>query len=367
VAKQDYYEVLGVNKQASADEIKRAYRKLARKYHPDVNKEKDAEVKFKELQEAYAVLSSPDKKAQYDQFGHAGMDGFNMGGGAGFEGFGGFEAGGFGDIFDMFFGGGGGGASQRRQAYQTKRPIHGNDLRADLTITLQEAFSGTKKEVDVLHLVQCEVCDGSGAKSGTKPSTCPTCAGQGVVRRQQKTILGSFSSTTTCPNCAGQGTIINNPCQNCHGKGIERRREHVKVTIPPGVESGSRLRVPGKGDTGLNGGSPGDLYIFITVQPHQRYKRKGDDLYVSKKVAFTEAVFGADLAVEALDGKVKFKIPAGTQSHTSFRLKDKGMPHLKGRGRGALSVTVEVAVPTKLTSEEKDLLKKFDRIRQDNA
>ena len=359
MSKSDYYESLGVTKNSSASEIKQAYRRLARKYHPDVNKTSDAETKFKEVQEAYDVLGDDQKKAQYDQFGHAGMDGFGGGG------FGGFDTGGFsdgfGDIFDMFFNGQGG--QQRRGGRQRQGPIPGNDLRYDLKITLEDAFSGLEKELDIHHLVTCTTCSGSGAKPGTKPTTCSTCGGQGAVRQEQRTILGSFATTTTCPSCGGSGSMIVSPCSNCQGRGVERKKETVKVKIPPGVDEGSRLRVPGAGDSGQHGGQPGDLYIFLSISQNKLFSRQGNDLHVNAQISFTQAALGSEIEIQTIDEKLKIKVPPGTQSHTSFRMKDKGMPTLQGRSRGALNVLVEVVTPSGLTKEQKEVLQKFAELR----
>ena len=361
MAKRDFYDVLGVPKNAPADEVKRAYRRLARQYHPDVNKAKDAESKFKELQEAYDVVSDDNKRAQYDQFGHAGMEGFGAGGGGqgGFD-FGGFQEG-FGDVFDAFFGGSG--ARRGGRGGASRGPARGSDLRYDLTITLEEAFNGVEKELQIPHLVKCAPCSGTGAKPGTKPTICSTCNGQGAVRREQRTLLGNFATTVTCPNCGGKGSVIASPCTACRGAGVERKGERVRVKIPPGVDTGSRIRVSGAGDSGMNGGQAGDLYIYISVASHAHFKRDDDDLFTIVHASIVQAALGAEVEVPTIDGKVKLKIPAGTQSHTTFRLRDRGMPHLQGRTRGSLNIQVEVVTPTGLTREQKDLLQQFGKLR----
>jgi len=359
VSKKDYYEILGVSRNASAAEMKSAYRKLAGKYHPDVNKDAGSEAKFKELQEAYSVLGDSQKKTQYDQFGHAGMEGYGSGGG----GFGGFDmsgfSDGFGDMFENFFSG-----SSRPRGRQGG-PTPGNDLRYDLTITLEEAFHGVDKEINILHLISCSTCKGSGAKAGTKSTTCSTCGGHGMVRQEQRTILGNFATTTTCPSCAGQGTIVTSPCSQCQGHGVERKQERVKVNIPAGVDNGSRLRVSGAGDAGLKGGHSGDLYIYLSVATHATFKRQRDDLFSTSHISFVQATLGTEIEVPTIDGKIKLKIPAGTQSHTSFRLREKGMPHLQSRGFGSLNILVEVITPSGLTREQRDLLSKFGELRKE--
>lgn len=352
---RDYYEVLGVNKEASADEIKRAYRKLAREHHPDVNKEAGAEAKFKEINEAYQVLSDPNKRSQYDYFGKAGAQGAGAGGFGGFEGFGGggFEGfGEFGDIFDVFFGGQRGG---RRQG-----PQRGADLRYDLRITLEDAARGLEKELNIVHFVACHTCNGSGAKAGTKPAQCSNCKGSGQVKRTQRTILGSFAQVTTCPTCHGSGEVIKDPCSHCHGEGREKKTQKVKVKIPAGIDSGFRLRVAGAGDAGAKSAPPGDLYIFIQVEPHHLFNRDGENLYFRTKISFTQAILGDEIEIRTIDGKASLKIPPGTQPNTNFRIKGKGMPALNRRDRGHLYVLVEVEIPTKLSKEQKELLNKFD-------
>ncbi|MBN2057583.1 MAG: molecular chaperone DnaJ [Candidatus Saganbacteria bacterium] len=351
--KRDYYETLGVNKSASADQIKRAYRKLARQYHPDVNKDAGAEDKFKEINEAYQVLSDPNKRSQYDYYGSAGgpsgagFEGFDFGGG-GFRGFENFGE--FGDIFDMFFGG-----SRGRQA----GPQRGADLRYDLRISLQDAAKGIEKEILLVHFVGCETCGGSGAKPGTKPKRCETCNGTGQVKQSQRTILGSFTRVMPCSACRGSGQIIENPCPACQGEGRQKKKHTIKAKIPAGIDSGFRVRVAGAGDAGGIGAPPGDLYIFIQVDPHPFFNREGEHIYFRTKISFIQAVLGDEIQVPTLDGATTLKIPAGTQPNTKFRLKGKGMPHLGSRDRGNLFVLVEVEIPTKLSKKQADLLKQY--------
>lgn len=350
LSKRDYYEVLGVSRDASQEEIKKAYRKLARKYHPDVNPgDKSAEEKFKEVKEAYDVLSNPDKRARYDQFGHAGTDD-NGFGGADFGDFGGF-----GDIFDMFFGGGGFGGGRARQ----NAPRKGSDLRVDLEITFEEAAFGTKKEVTVPRLEECPECNGSGTAPGTHPETCDVCKGTGQVRINQKTPFGHFQTIKTCTECHGTGKINRHPCDKCYGQGRVRRRRKIKVEIPAGVDDGARLRIAGEGEAGTNGGPAGDLYVFITIKPHEIFSRDGYDVYCEIPVDFVQAALGSEIKVPTLDGKVKFTIPEGTQSGTSFRLKGKGIPRLNGGGRGDQYVKVKVITLTNLSEKQKRILRQF--------
>lgn len=350
---KDYYQVLGVNKNASADEIKKAFRTLARKYHPDVNRESGSADKFKEINEAYQVLSDTNKRQQYDRFGTAGGPG-------GFQGFdfnenmGGFE--GFGDLFEMFFGGG-----QPRRGRGGAED--GADLRYDMTITLEEAATGVEKEIEVSHYVTCQACKGSGAKPGTSSVKCSTCQGTGQVQRMQRTMLGSFAQITPCPACHGQGQTIASPCPTCSGKGRTRSSHKIKVKVPGGIETGQRLKIPQAGDTGSHGGSPGDLYVFITVRPHPLFERDGADLYYKKTVSFTKAALGGEIEVPVILGKATLKVPAGTQPRTSFKLKGKGLPHLRGGGRGDHYVVIDVEVPTRLNDQEAELLEKFSKLR----
>ncbi|MDK2820903.1 MAG: molecular chaperone DnaJ [Clostridia bacterium] len=353
MAKRDYYEVLGVSREASEDEIKKAYRRLARKYHPDMNPgDKSAEEKFKEVQEAYEVLSNSDKRARYDQFGHAGTDA----GGAGFGGFGNADFGGFGDIFDMFFSSGFGGTAHRNG------PQPGADLRLDLEISFEEAAFGVEKEVGIPRQEKCPVCDGTGAAKGTKPKTCPTCHGTGQVRISQNTPLGHFQSVRTCHQCHGEGTIIEKPCSNCRGRGTVQKTRKIKINIPPGVDTGARLRMTGEGESGLRGGPPGDLYIHINVRPHKFFKRKGYDVICEVPINIVQATLGDSIKVPTLDGKVEINIPEGTQTGTQFRLKGKGIPRLNGIGRGDQHVKVYVETPTNLSERQKELLREFAKL-----
>lgn len=359
-AKRDYYESLGVSKTASADEIKKAYRNLARKYHPDVNKEAGSTEKFKEINEAYQTLSDPNKRSQYDYYGSAGgptgggasgFGGFDFSGGGGFQGFENF--GDFGDIFDAFFGGQRGGA---RRASREK----GSDLRFDLKITLEDAAKGVEKELEIVHSVSCQNCKGSGAKPGSTPAKCSNCGGSGQIRKSQQTILGSFAQIVPCPTCRGTGETISSPCPNCRGEGREKKRHNIKIKIPAGIDSGYRLRVAGAGDAGYKGGSPGDLYVFIFVLDHPLFNREGEHLYYRTKISFTQAILGDEIKVPTLDGEATMKIPAGTQPNTNFKIKGKGLPSLERHEKGNLFVLVEIEIPVKITKEQEELLKKFN-------
>lgn len=349
--KRDYYEVLGVAKSASDQEIKQAYRKLARQYHPDVNPgDKEAEGKFKETAEAYEVLSDSDKRARYDQLGHAGMDPNQAGG------FGGGDFGGFGDIFDMFFGGNGGGG-QRRNA-----PTRGNDLRYDMTITFEEAAFGTEKEIQIPRHETCNECHGSGAEAGTHPTTCSQCQGTGQVKATQRTPFGAIQTARTCPTCNGEGQTISTPCKTCNGKGLTRNIKTVKVSVPPGSEEGLNLRYSGTGEAGLRGGPSGDLYVVLRVKSHKFFEREGNDVYCEIPITFVQAALGTEINIPTLDGQVKMKIPEGTQTATVFRLKGHGIPYRRGSGRGDQHVRVLVATPTKLTDKQKELLREFGEV-----
>lgn len=351
--KRDYYEILGVSKNASQDEIKRAYRNLARKYHPDVNKERGAADKFKEINEAHHVLSDPNKRSQYDYFGQAGgagpggFEGFDFGEAfRGFEGFGEFT-----DLFDVFFG--------RERAGRRAGPEQGEDLRYDLRITLEEAAEGAEKEIEVLHYTSCSTCKGSGSKPGTAPVRCPACGGSGQVKKSQRTILGTFTQVVPCSFCRGVGEVIQSPCLDCKGTGRGKKRHKVKVKVPAGIDSDYRLRVPGAGNAGNKGGSPGDLYAFISVEPHPLFNRDGANLYYRTGISFIQAILGDEIKVPTLYGEATLKIPPGTQPNTNFKLKEKGMPYLNKRERGDLYVLVEVKIPTKLSKDQEELLKRF--------
>lgn len=356
--KRDYYEVLGVSKGASDDDLKRAYRKLAKKYHPDVNPgDKDAEAKFKEVNEAYSVLSDKEKRARYDQFGHAGVDP-SYGGGAG--GFGGFDMGDIdlGDIFGSFFGGGGfggfGGGGGRRNG-----PQKGESLRASLTITFEEAAFGCEKEISLNRTEPCDACQGSGCEPGTTADTCPDCRGTGTVRIQQRTPLGVMASTATCSKCRGTGKIIHTPCKACGGTGSVKKSKRITVTIPAGIDDGQAISLRGQGNAGKNGGPAGDLIVSVRVKPHPQFQREGTTVLYEHKVTFYQAAMGAELEIPTIDGKVKYELPEGTQSGTTFRLKGKGIPALNGRGRGDQYVTVYIETPRNLNKEQKEALKKF--------
>ena len=358
--KRDYYEVLGVSKGASDDEIKRAYRKLAKKYHPDMNPgDKEAEAKFKEVNEAYSILSDSEKRARYDQFGHAGVDP-NYGAGGPGGGFGGFDMGDIdlGDIFGSFFGGGfggfGGSTSSRRNG-----PQKGESLRASLTITFEEAAFGCEKEINLNRTEECEACHGSGAEPGTTAETCPDCRGTGVVRVQQRTGGFAFSSTAPCSRCRGTGKIIHTPCKACGGSGSVKKSKRVTVSIPAGIDDGQAISLRGQGNAGKNGGPAGDLIVAVHVKPHPQFHRDGTTVLYEQPVTFYQAVMGAELEIPTIDGKVKYNLPAGTQTGTTFRLRGKGIPELRGRGRGDQYVTVRVQVPTSLNGEQKEALRAF--------
>lgn len=355
MSKRDYYEVLGLSKGASDDEIKKAYRKMAKKYHPDVNKDPGAEEKFKEVNEAYEVLSDPQKKATYDQFGHAGMDGANFGGGAG--GFGGFED--FGDIFGSFFGGGFGGGSRRAN----NGPRKGNDRFMQMRIDFMDAIFGKTETITIDVDEQCDECMGSGAKSKSDIKSCPHCNGTGTVTTQQRTPFGVFQSQSVCPECNGTGKTIVNKCPKCHGKGYEHKRVKLDIKIPAGIQSGQQVRVPNKGERGLNGGPNGDLYIEILVSRHKQFVRDGNDIRISVPISAVDAVLGCKVDVPTVYGDVELTIPAGTQYGQQFRLKGKGVKGPRG-GQGDQYVEVKVEVPTKITRDEKEL---YEKIRNKKA
>ena len=357
--KRDYYEVLGVQKGASEEEIKKAYKKMARKYHPDLNPgDKDAEEKFKEVNEAYEVLSDSEKKARYDQFGFAGVDP-NFGAGAGGWGGGadgaGFDFGDLGDIFGSFFGGGFGGQTRRNP----NAPQRGESIRMNLTISFEEAAFGCEKELTVDRYESCETCHGSGAAPGTSPETCPDCGGSGVVQTRRQTPMGVFASTAPCSRCGGRGKIIKEPCKDCRGSGMVRRRRKIQASVPAGIDNGQTISIRGQGHAGKNGGPAGDLLVTITVRPHELFRREGTSVLCEAPITFPQAVLGAELEIPTIDGKVKYDIPEGTQSGTTFRLKGKGIPALNGRGRGDQYVTVYIETPRNLNREQKEALKKF--------
>lgn len=355
--KRDFYEVLGVKKGASEDELKKAYRKLAKENHPDLHPgDKECEARFKEINEAYEVLSDPDKRAKYDQFGHAAFDpSQGFGGGGGFGGFEGF--GGFGDIFSDIFGGGfgfGGGGGRNPNA-----PRKGDNLRATVNIKFEEAAFGVKKDVFVSKIEQCHDCKGTGCAEGTTAEVCPDCKGTGTVMSTKRTPFGIVQSSEQCPKCKGRGKIIHSPCKTCRGIGSVRRQHKVSVSIPAGIDDGQTISLKGQGNAGLNGGPAGDLLITVLVQPHARFERDGASILLDQEISFSQAALGAEVEVPTLDGKVKLNIPEGTQTGTTFRLKGKGVPFLRNGGRGDQFVTVNVAVPRSMTSTQKNALRRY--------
>ena len=356
--KRDYYEVLGLQKGASDEEIKKAFRKMAMKYHPDRNPDdKEAEEKFKEVNEAYGVLSDPDKKSKYDRFGHAGVDpsaGFG-GGAGGFGGFGGFE-----DIFDMFTGGGGFGGFGGQQR-RNNGPRKGADLQKAISITFEEAAFGCKKEIEISKFVKCGTCNGEGTKPGTSKKTCPVCNGSGQVTSVQRTPFGQFQSVTQCGNCGGTGQVNESPCDDCKGTGKVRKSVKIAVNIPAGVDNESVIPIRGEGEPGTNGGPNGDLYIVLSVKPHKMFKRNGSDLYLEIPISFDQAALGADITVPTLEGKVSYKVPAGTQPGTTFRLKGKGVRNVRTDKMGDLYVKVNLEVPTKLNHKQKKAIEEMGK------
>lgn len=366
MSKRDYYEVLGVSKTATQDELKKAYRKLARKYHPDLNKDNaEAAEKFKECNEAYSVLSDDQKRAQYDQFGHAAFENGGMGGGGGFGGaggFGGFGGSGMEDIFDMFFGGQGGRSGGRAKT----GPQRGADLRFDLEISFEEAAFGMEKEINLYRDEHCDHCHGEGAEPGSKVETCPECNGSGYVRFTQNTMFGQMVNERPCSRCKGEGKIISEPCKECHGRGTVKRNKKLKVKIPAGVDNGSRLRVAGEGEAGAKGGPSGDLYVYLYVKPHKFFERDGTTVLCEVPINIVQATLGADIKVPTLDGHVTMKIPEGTQPGKVMRIKGKGIPSLRNSSRGDQLVRIKVVVPTKLSDKQKDALRKFADISKDN-
>ncbi len=350
--KRDYYEVLGVNKGASGDEIKKAFRKMSKKYHPDLHPgDKEAEANFKEVNEAYQVLSDDEKRSRYDQFGHAGVDG-NAGFGGGF---GGFED--LGDIFGDIFGGFGGfgGGRQRRNA-----PRRGSDLSQYVNLTFRESAFGCKKKINITANEKCDECNGTGAKKGTQPVTCSQCNGAGQVQQRRQTMFGFSNVITECPSCNGKGKIIKEPCPSCRGIGNVRKNKTVEVNIPAGIDNDQVMRISGAGNAGINGGPNGDLQLIIRVKSDEIFKRDGFDVHVSFPITFVQAALGATLKVPTIHGIVEYDIPEGTQTNTRFRLKGKGVPILNGRGNGDEFVTVTVEVPKNLNAKQKELLREFD-------
>lgn len=353
--KRDYYEVLGVSRNASNGELKKAYRKMARQYHPDVNKEPDSDEKFKEINEAYEVLSNDDMRARYDRFGHAGLEGAG--------GFSGFEGGGFGsvaDIFEEFFGGAFSGGRRQRRG-----PKRGADLRYDLKISFEEAVFGAEKDIEVERPAPCPVCQGSGAEPGSNPQRCPTCNGSGEVRRVQQSLLGSFVNVATCPNCRGSGEVITTPCSTCHGHKLVQETRTLSVKVPAGVDNDTQIRLAGEGAPGADGGPPGNLYVIIRVSKHQFFERRGDDIWMDLEINVAQAALGDELTVPTIDGEATLIIPPGTESGKVFKLKHQGVHKLDrtGRGvdmgRGNQHVLVHVAIPSKLTDEQRELFTKL--------
>lgn len=364
MSKRDYYEVLGVAKTATAEEIKKAYRKLALKYHPDRNKDNpEAESKFKECAEAYEVLSDDQKRAAYDQYGHAAFENGGAGGG-GFGDFGGFGGfGGFGDpqdIFDMFFGG------QSRRSRSSAGPRQGADLRFDLELTFEEAAFGVEKEINLYRGEVCEHCSGSGAEPGSTVDVCGECNGSGHIRSVKRTPFGQMVQEVVCPKCHGEGKIVSQSCEKCHGSGVVKKNKKLKVKVPAGVDDGSRLRVSGEGEAGVKGSPSGDLYVYLYVKRHKFFERDGTTVMVEVPISIVQATLGAEIKVPTIDGQVTMKIPEGTQPGKVMRLKGKGIPSLRGGGRGDQLVRIKVAVPTKLTEKQKEALREFEAISGDN-
>lgn len=353
--KRDYYEVLGVSKSASDSELKSAYRKLAKKYHPDMNPgDKEAEAKFKEASEAYSVLSDPDKRRQYDQFGHAAFEGGAGGGAGGFD-FSGMDMSDiFGDIFGDFFGGG-------RSRAQSNGPMKGQNLHHTIRITFEEACFGTEKELDLPLQDECESCHGTGAKAGTTPETCSKCGGKGQVVFTQQSLFGMVRNVQTCPDCRGTGKIIREKCPDCHGSGYITRKRKISVTVPAGIDNGQSIRIREKGDPGVNGGPRGDLLVEVAVSRHPIFQRQGIDIYSSAPITFAQAALGGDVRIKTVDGEVEYTVKPGTQTDTRIRLHGKGVPSLRNKSiRGDQYVTLVVQVPTRMNGEQKELLKKFD-------
>ncbi len=345
----DFYQILGVSRDADANTLKSAYRKLARQYHPDVNKDPGAEDKFKEIGKAYEALADPETRARYDQFGEAGI-----GGAAGMPDMG--DMGGFGDLFETFFNGFGGQSSQGGRS-QRRGPQQGDDLRYDLNIDFKDAIFGQQREINIPHLETCEVCRGTGAKTGTGPTTCSSCGGSGQVRRATRTPFGNFTQVAECPTCNGSGQIIADPCTSCGGNGVKQVRKKLRINIPAGVDSGTKLRVSGEGNVGLKGGPPGDLYVFIKVKSDPNLKREGINIYSEISVSYLQAILGDTVDIMTVDGKVNLKIPSGTQPNSTLSLENKGVPRLGNPvARGNHQVLVKVKLPTRITDDERNLL-----------
>lgn len=358
---RDYYEILGVSRDADKEEIKRAYRRLARKYHPDVNKETGAEDRFKEINRAYEVLSEPETRARYDRFGEAGV---SAGAGAGgFQDFG--DMGGFADIFESFFSGFSGGMGTQT-ARRRSGPARGDDLRLDLKLDFREAVFGGEKEIRISHLETCATCSGSGAKPGTRPRTCSTCSGAGQVRRATRTPFGSFTQVSVCPTCNGTGQMIEDKCEACGGNGQRQETKKLKITIPAGVDNGTRLRVSGEGDSGQRGGPPGDLYVYLFVNEDAEFQREGINILSELKISYLQAILGCRMEVSTVDGPQEFLIPPGTQPNKVLTLEGKGVPRLGNPvSRGDHLITIQVEIPTRISPEERELLEKLAKLRGD--
>lgn len=357
----DYYEILGVSREADTEELKRAYRRLARKYHPDVNKEAGSEERFKEISRAYEVLKEPELRARYDRFGEAGVS-------SGAAGFDPNFTDPFTDIFESFFSGFGGGVGGNTQARKRTGPARGDDLRLDLRLEFKEAIFGGEKEIRIKHLETCETCTGTGAKPGTRPQTCSTCGGSGQVRRATRTPFGSFTQVSVCPNCNGTGQMIEDKCSTCGGRGLNEVTKKLKINVPAGVDNGTRLRVANEGDAGKRSGPPGDLYVFLSVAPDLKFKREGINILSEVKISYLQAILGFDFEVETVDGPTKLTIPAGTQPGTVLTLENKGVPRLGNPvSRGDHLITILVEIPTKVAQEERELLEQLVKIRGDRT
>jgi molecular chaperone DnaJ len=348
MSKRDYYEVLGLEKDATKEDIKKAYRKLSKQYHPDINKAADAADRFKEIKEAYEVLSEEEKRAHYDRFGHTDPN-QGFGGEGDFSGFGGFE-----DIFSTFFGGGGGGRRRDPNA-----PRQGADLQYTMALSFEDAVFGKETEIEIPREETCDTCHGSGAKPGTKPEKCPHCHGSGQLNTEQNTPFGKIVNRRVCHYCNGTGNLIKEKCKTCGGSGKVKKRRKINVKIPAGIDDGQQLRVTGQGEPGINGGPSGDLYVVFHVREHEFFERDGDDIYCEVPITFTQAALGDELEVPTLHGKVKLKVPAGTQTGTKFRLRGKGVPNVRGYGVGDQNIHVKVVTPTKLTDSQKQLLREI--------
>lgn len=357
---RDYYETLGVSRNAEQDEIKRAYRKLARKYHPDINKDEGAEETFKEVSRAYEVISEPEMRARYDRFGEAGVGGAAATAGSGFQDF--QDMGGFADIFETFFNGFSGQPGQQRR----RGPARGDDLRLNLKLDFKEAVFGGEKEIRISHLETCETCSGSGAKPGTRPRTCSSCNGAGQVRRATRTPFGIFNQVSACPTCNGSGEVVEDRCETCGGSGQKQTTKKLKITVPAGVENGTRLRVSGEGDTGKRNGQPGDLYVYLVVNDDAKFSRDGINILSDLKVSYLQAILGCELDVETVDGKVAMQVPPGTQPNTVLSLEGRGVPRLGNPvSRGKHLITVRVDIPTRIKADERELLTKLAEVRGD--